>query len=183
MKQQDLDDARMELSIKAKNGIDFITSASIIWVIITFIWTLSYAAYTKSVFTLMASGLMLPLAIIFSKVYKAQWKIQDNALQPLGLILNIAQLFYFPFLILCLIKFPNYFILAYAVITGAHFFPYSWFYNKKAFGFFGGLISLGTLVIGLIAQPENMFYIPLYTSVCLVVLGIALQSSSRRDYK
>ena len=177
---QDLDNARIELSVKAKNGVDFITAASLIWITIGIIWAQPYSSYNKSVLTFIASGVMLPLAFAFSKLYKTQWKIEGNPLQPLGLILNFAQLFYFPFLVLCLIKFPNYFVLTYAVITGAHFFPYAWFYNERAYAIFAGVIALGALAIGLIVEVQTMFYVPFFTSLCLVILGSLLFISSRR---
>ena len=93
---------------------------------------------------------------------------------------STSRIYYFPFLILCLIKFPEYFILAYAVITGAHFFPYTWFYKEKAYGFFAGIISLGALIIGLMVSPNQIYYIPIFTSICLGALGIVFFISSRR---
>ncbi len=180
MTTQDLTNLRIELSVRAKNGVDFITSAAIIWLLISMIWTFSFSAYNKSVFSLIVSGVMLPLAFGFSKVYKTQWKIETNPLQPLGIILNLAQLFYFPFLVLCLLKFPNYFILAYAVITGAHFFPYAWFYKERIYGIIAGLISIGSLVIGLVVSSEYIYLIPVYTAVCLVILGSILFYSYKR---
>lgn len=179
MTMQDLDNARIELSIKAKNGVDFITSASLIWFAISLIWAQPYSSYDKSVLTLIASGAMLPLAFGLSKMYKTKWKIEHNPLQPLGLILNFAQLFYFPFLVLCLIKFPDYFILTYAVITGAHFFPYAWFYKERVYGVFAGIISFGSLIIGLIFSEEDMFYLPVFTGICLIFLAFILYFSQR----
>ncbi len=92
--KESFDKLRLELSIKAKNGLDFILAASVIWLVISFIWTLSYSSYDKSVLTFVIGGLMLPLAILLSKVLKTTWVIQSNPLQPLGLWLNFAQLFY-----------------------------------------------------------------------------------------
>jgi hypothetical protein len=40
--KENVDALRMELSIKAKNGIDFIIAVSITWLIITYVWTLPY---------------------------------------------------------------------------------------------------------------------------------------------
>lgn len=182
MTQLELDNTRLELSVKAKNGIDFITAATVVWIIISIIWTLSYTTYSKSVLTFMVGGTMLPLAFGLSKVYKTQWKIKNNPLDPLGLVLNLAQLFYFPFLILCLIKFPDYFILTYAIITGAHFFPYAWFYKEKVYGLFAGLISFGSLVLALSLDTSDIFYIPVYTATCLSIMGALLFRSARQRH-
>ncbi|MEQ8245900.1 hypothetical protein [Fulvivirga sp.] len=180
MKKLELDTLRIELSVKAKNGIDFIIAASIIWISIAFIWTLPYTSYSKSVFTFMIGGLLLPMAFMFSKMFKTDWKVKDNPLQPLGLWFNFAQLFYFPFLIFTLIKYPDYFVMAYAIITSAHFFPYAWFYMEKSYAVMAGLISLGALIMGLNLSSEYTYLIPALMSICLITLAVIIFISYRK---
>ena len=174
MNQNDLDKLRLELSVKAKNGIDFIVAAIIVWSLISFIWTLSYSDYDKSVMTFIVGGPMLPLAFLLSKVFKTTWKVENNPLDPLGLWLNFAQLFYFPMLVFVLIMKPEYFVLCYVIITGAHFFPYAWYYNTKAFAVMAGVISLGSMAIALTVQPANLYLIPLFMVGSLLVLAVWL---------
>jgi hypothetical protein len=178
--QENFDSLRNELSVKAKNGIDFILAASIIWLSIAFIWTLNFSSYNKSVLTFIVGGFMLPLAFLFSKILKTSWKIKDNPLEPLGLWLNFAQLFYFPFLVFVLIKMPDYFIMVYAVITGGHFFPYSWYYKTPWFAILAGLIVVGALFLGLVLPVDKMFLLPLSMSLSLVVLTILLWIDARK---
>lgn len=95
--QSNFDQLRIQLSVKAKNGLDFIVAASIVWLIIAYLWTLGYTAYDKSVLTFCVGAIMLPVALLFSKVFKTTRTLKNNPLNPLGLWLNFAQLFYFPF--------------------------------------------------------------------------------------
>lgn len=178
-----LDKLRNDLSIRAKNGIDFIAAASILWAAISFLWTLEYSSYDKSMGTFIISGIMLPLALVLSKVFKTEWKIKKNPLQPLGIWLNLAQLFYFPFLIFILLKIPDYFVMTYAIITGAHFFPYGWFYKESSYVIIGGFISIGALIIGLSIGPEMPYLIPLLTMVALIILGLILSASYKSKMK
>ena len=71
-----------------------------------------------------------------------------------GLWLNFAQLFYFPFLVFILLAYPEYFIMTYAIITGAHFFPYAWYYKSAPYAIMAGIISVGAMVLGLFLSPE-----------------------------
>ncbi len=174
MTTENLDKLRIELSVKSKNGIDFTMAAGIIWLFIAFLWTLSFKPYDKAIFVFIAGGPLLPLAFLFSKLLKTNWKIKDNPLQSLGLWLNFAQLFYFPFLIFTMIKMPDYFIMVYAIITGGHFFPYSWFYKTIWYAIFGGIIVLGVLLLGLNLPNEKMYYVAIYTSITLFILTILL---------
>jgi hypothetical protein len=118
-----------------------------------------------------------------SKLLKINWRIQDNPLQPLGLWFNFAQLFYFPFLIFILIKFPDYFLMTYAIITGAHLFPYAWFYNEIPYAVMAGIISVGVMIIGLIVPVEQMFLIAVYIGAALAILGLLLVLSYQKKQK
>lgn len=177
------DKMRLELSVKSKNGIDFTFAAGLIWLLISFIWCMKYSAYNRSVLTFMAGSLLLPLAFLFSKLFKTTWKNKGNPLQPLGLWINFAQLFYFPILIIVLLKWPEYFVTVYAIITGAHFFPYAWFYKTNVYAIFAGIITAGTFILMLNIPIVKIFLIPLCTGICLILLTIALYFDSRKKYK
>jgi hypothetical protein len=63
-----LNNLRNQLSVEAKNGIDFTLSATIIWAVIAFIWQMETTAYNKSVLVFIAGGPLLPMAFMFSKI-------------------------------------------------------------------------------------------------------------------
>lgn len=177
---ESLDKLRDDLSLKARNGIDFTLSATLIWLLVAFIWSLSIDSYNKSVLVFMVSSLLLPTALGLSKILKTQWKIEGNPLQPLGLWLNFAQLFYFPFLIFVLIKMPDYFVMTYAIITGAHLFPYAWFYRTKWYAVIAGLIAVGSLILALILPGQQMFIVALFTCSLLFILSAGLYFNLRK---
>lgn len=172
MEQKNFAELKLEIQLQAKNGIDFILSAGILWLFISYIWILEYSAYNKSIFTFMVGAALLPLAFGLSKALNTNWKVANNPLQPLGLWLNFAQLIYFPFLIFILLKYPDYFIMAYAIITGAHLFPYAWFYDEMGYAVCAVLISVGALLITLNIDLENTWLVPLFTSVVLFLLTL-----------
>ncbi|WP_238719004.1 DUF7010 family protein [Pelagihabitans pacificus] len=171
MEQKRLKKLKTEIQLQAKNGIDFILAAGILWLAISYIWTLEYTSYNTSIFTFMFGAVLLPLAFGLSKILGTNWKVKDNPLQPLGLWLNFAQLVYFPFLIFTLIKYPDYFIMAYAIITGAHLFPYAWFYDELGYAACAIIISIGTLLITLNIEVELIWTVPLFTSIILFLLA------------
>lgn len=171
MEHKDFKRLKMQIQLQAKNGIDFILAAAIIWLSIAYIWTLELSAYNKSVITFMVGAILLPLAFGLSKLLKTNWKVKGNPLQPLGLWLNFAQLIYFPFLIFILIKYPDYFIMTYAIITGAHLFPYAWFYDEIGYAVWSILIAVGALLFTLNIPAEDVWMVPLFTSVMLFLLS------------
>jgi hypothetical protein len=183
MEQNSLAKLKTEIQFQAKNGIDFILSAGILWLMITYIWTLEYTSYNGSIFTFMIGAILLPIALGLSKILKTNWKVKDNPLQPLGLWLNFAQLIYFPFLIFILIKYPDYFVMSYAIITGAHLFPYAWFYDEVGYAVWAIIISIGSLLITLNSEIEKIWIVPLYTSIMLFTLAgwILMRLQNRKN--
>jgi len=181
MQKQAFEKLRLELSVQAKNGVDFIAAATVIWLIVAYIWSLPHSPYTKSIFTFIVGSGTIPLAWLFSKILKTNWKVANNPLEPLGLWLNFAQLFYFPFLVFILLKYPLYFVMTYAIITGAHFFPYAWYYKSSAYAVMAGIISVGSMVLGLRLPAERMYYIPLLMAGSLIVLAVLLFLSYKRN--
>ena len=180
MEQPPFNRLKAELQLKARKGIDFITAASVVWLLIYGIWTLESPAFTKSIFTFMIGAILLPLALGFSKLFKTQWKIEGNPLQPLGLWLNFAQLIYFPFLFFLLYRNPDYFIMGYAIITGAHLFPYAWLYDEIGYAITAVLISVGALVLSLFWGVSTMGFIPLYTALLLLLLGFRIYFGGKK---
>ena len=172
MKKHTLNELKLEIQVNAKNGIDFILSAGIVWSLIAYVWTFEFTSYEKSVITLMVGAILLPMAYGFSKIFKTNWKVKDNPLQPLGLWLNFAQLIYFPFLIFILIKYPDYFIMTYAIITGAHLFPYAWFYDEIGYAIWAIFISLGSLILMLNVEPKMTWTVPLFTAILFFLFAI-----------
>ena len=133
---------RNELSVRGKNGVGFLLSATVVWSIITIIFLQSIEIHQKNIYMLYSTGLMFPLSVGMSTLIKADWKLKNNPLGNLGLFLNLAQIIYFPILIWGIIKSPNDAIMFFAIITGAHFFPYGWFYNAKAYYVMAPMISV-----------------------------------------
>ncbi len=161
-----------ELIKESKKGVDFIVAACIIWIIITFVWTLQTVPYSKSVLTFIAGGLLLPIALLLSKVFKTNWKLKHNPLLALGLYLNFAQLFYFPFIIFFLIQEPIYFVMSYAIITAAHLFPYAWLYDHRGYAIIAGIGSVGSFLLAINVSHEHMYFVPMFIASCLLVLAI-----------
>lgn len=172
MKNIQIQSYKDELSLESKKGLDFIVAAGLIWAIIAYIWTLPYTAYNKSVLTFVAGGLLMPLAYLMSKLLKTNWKIKNNPLQALGLYLNFAQLFYFPFIVFFLIEDPNYFVMGYAIITAAHLFPYTWLYDCKGYAIIAMVGSVGSFLLALNVTHSQMYYVPLFITLILAILMV-----------
>ncbi|XQY93067.1 DUF7010 family protein [Metabacillus sp. HB246100] len=173
-------DLRNDVSISAKNGISFLCSGVFIWVLMTIIYFLPMKIGLQNILALYSTGLMLPLAILLSRMIKVKWNDKENPLSRLGLILNVAQFIYFPIIFWMLFSNPNEFIVFFAIVTGAHFFPYGWLYKAKAYYWFAPIISIAVFIIGSYVGDEFIWLIPMTVPILLVILISFLYTDYRR---
>ncbi|WP_231686985.1 hypothetical protein [Bacillus sp. JCM 19034] len=166
----ELNKTRNELSVKGKNGMGFLLSAIVIWSIITIIFLQPIEIQQKNIFMLCSTGLMFPLSIAMSSLIKAEWTFKNIPLGELGLFLNLAQIIYFPILIWGMIKSPTDAVMFFAIITGAHFFPYGWFYNAKPYYIMAPVISVVILALGIFLNGDQLWLIPLSMAIILFIL-------------
>lgn len=164
-----INELRFDLSIKGKNGIGFLLAGSIIWIVISIIFLLDLDIFTQNISLFFASGAMFPLALFFSKLIKADWKMDDNPLSTLGLILNLAQLIYFPLVFWAFVQEPTIMMMVYAAITGAHFYPYGWFYQATSYYIIAPILTVLVVVF-------QAIQFPLWSVSLLMVSGLLILS-------
>ncbi|RWZ58754.1 hypothetical protein EQV77_07260 [Halobacillus fulvus] len=170
---------RKELALFNKNGIAFLSSASIVWVLISLVFMLPFEVGTQNILMLYATGLTFPVAVMLSKWMDIDWKSKENPLNSLSLYLNMAQFIYFPILFWAFLKSPTSAVLFFAVITAAHLYPYGWLYATKAFYFFAPVLSTILVIIGLFFVSDQLWMIPLTMAASLLLLNVVLY----QDYK
>lgn len=166
-------DVRNELSIRGKNGLPFLMSAVVVWLIILGIFLLPLGIKEQNIYLFFSTGIMFPLAILISKLIKADWQFPDQALGELGLYFNLSQFLYFPIIFWAFAKSREEMVMIFAIITGAHLFPYGWLYRAKPFYFAAPIIALIIMFIGL-QEQIGLWVIPMAMSVLLTILNIFL---------
>ncbi|GGM18750.1 hypothetical protein GCM10011351_00700 [Paraliobacillus quinghaiensis] len=97
---------RNELSLRGKNGLPFLMAAAVVWVVFLVIFLLEMSIETKNILAFYGTGLMFPLAVVISKLIRADWRMNDHPFGILGLYINLAQLIYFPILFWAFSKSP-----------------------------------------------------------------------------
>ena len=120
---------------------------------------------------LVSTGMMFPLAVGISTLLKADWKLEDNPLNMLGLIINLAQFAYFPFIFWAFAKSPEQVVLFFAIITAAHFFPYGWYYESKAYYMIAPLVAVMITVVGWTLGASQLWLIPTVMVGSLIILA------------
>lgn len=132
-----------------KCGAHFISASLVIWIFICVVNFLDMTQFYKNVMSLYSSALLVPLALLFSKIYKIKFSDKDNPLNSAGIFFALNQMLYVLVVILVWMIKPEQMITAYAIVVGAHFLPYSWLYDSLTYKLAAILIPVLAFVFAL----------------------------------
>ncbi|MCW1927733.1 DUF7010 family protein [Bhargavaea beijingensis] len=168
-----------DLALRNKNGLPFLLSGVVVWTLITAAFLLPIELRLQNIILLALTGLLFPVAVGLAGLLKADWKSKDNPLGSLGLVCNLAQFAYFPLVFWALGSRPEAMVFIFAVIAGAHFLPYGWLYDTKAYYLMAPVMAIISTLVGWAAPTDSLWAVPLAFLILLSILNGWLYA----DYK
>ena len=167
MNKEEMVRAKKDYAASQKCGAHFISASLIIWIFICAVNLINLTQYYKNVLSLYSSALLVPLALLFSKIYKIKFSDKDNPLNSAGLFFALNQMIYLLVVILVWMIKPEQMITAYAIVVGAHFLPYSWLYDSLTYKLIAILIPVLSF---LLALAHMVIFIPMLMIVFDVIM-------------
>lgn len=172
--EKNLFDQMQERIIRSqKRGIHFIIASVILWAGISVIRMLDLPVMMQNMLTFCMSTPLMPIAYLMSKLLHIPFQDKENPLSVIGIILAVAQIPYLLIVMWVYSTMPNQMVMVYAIVTGAHFLPYGWYYKSKAYYVFAVLIPIISLVVGCnfhsIAVAVSMMMMELVLVMALMV--------------
>lgn len=177
-----LDELRMDCSIKQKKGLHFILASVIIWIALFFIHSTSLPILTKNLLTFCVTAPLLPIAYFISRLMKVDFQNKLNPLNNLGVMFSLNQMLYLLIAMWIYPTIPEKMIMVIAMIFGAHLLPYGWLYQSKSYYIFSVLIPLFALYIGTNFAPAILTLFMIGVEVIFSILLI-LENSKLEKLK
>jgi len=144
-----LEEMRLDCSIKQKKGLHFILASIIIWSAVTGIHFTSLPILLKNLLTFCFTAPLMPLAYMISRMIKVNFTNKGNPLTNLGLLFSFNQILYLLIAMWVYPTVPEKMVMIVAMIFGAHLLPYSWLYQSKSYMVMSVIIPIIALIIGL----------------------------------
>lgn len=168
----DLEELRLDCSIKQKKGLHFILTSVIIWVALCIVHMTPLSIFMKNLLTFCVLGLLLPIAFFFSKIIKVDFQAKENPLTNLGVLFSVNQILYILIAMWAFQAAPEKMLMLIAMIFGAHLLPFSWLYTSKSYMVFAIAVPLLALLVGVNFEPYilagMMFLIEIAFSISLI---------------
>lgn len=175
MNKEEMSFAKRAYADSQKCGAHFISASLVIWIFICVVNFLNLTQYYKNVFSLYSSALLVPLALLFSKLYGIKFSDKDNPLNSAGLFFALNQMIYLLVVILVWMIRPEYMIAAYAIVVGAHFLPYNWLYDSLTYKLVAILIPVLTFAFTLTHMIQLIPAIMIVFDVVMLVVFLGLK--------
>lgn len=168
-----LQELKADCRKKQKRGLPFILASVPLWLVILVIHILPLPVLTKNLYTFFCSAPLVPLAYFISKVIGVDFQNKDNPLSKLGLIFTVNQIGYLLIVMWVYAAIPDKMVMVYAMVFGAHLFPYGWLYQSKTYYILSVIVPIGVLILGLqynaVMIAIFMFIIEIVFCCCLII--------------
>ena len=134
-----------------KKGLPFVLASVVIWGLILVVQALNLDISVKNMCTFVCCVLLMPLAILFARLVKADiFKKMVNPLNKLALLCTLNQFLYILIVMWAFSRKPDAMLMIYAMVFGAHLLPFGWLYDSKAYTVISIAETIGALVINML---------------------------------
>ena len=168
-----LNELKRDAQETMRKGLPFVLASVVIWVLILAVQFLNFDIGTVNLCTFVCCCLLMPLAILFARLVKADiFKKMVNPLNKLALLCTLNQFLYILIVMWAFSRKPDAMLMIYAMVFGAHLLPFGWLYDSKAYTVVSIAETVGALVIsqlwgniptaGFIAAGEIVLSVLLY---------------------
>lgn len=144
-----LDQMRLDCSLKQKKGLHFILASVVIWCALIWVHVSTLPVLTKNLVTFCCTAPLMPLAYFISKIIKVDFQNKDNPLTNLGILFSVNQMLYLLIAMWVYSAVPEKMLMVMAMIFGAHLLPYGWLYRSNAYMALSVAIPILSLIVGL----------------------------------
>ena len=175
----DINELRREAQTIQKNGAPYMMASVIIWSLITIIRLLPISIYAMNLSAFCSSMLLVPLALIFSKMIGADiFRKTNNPINKLGILCTCNQMLYILIVMWAFSQKPECMLMIYAMVFGAHLMPFSWIYESRTYLVMSLVITIGSLVIGSFLGDVVM---GVFLAMCQIVTSTLLLLECRKN--
>lgn len=160
----ELNQAKINLQLTTQKGLHIIIGGIIFWIIASISGMLLPKSIVIWVY-LIGIGSIFPLGIVIAKILKIDIFAIENPLGRLASIIGGINLLNIPLVLIIYFNQPSWLPFIVGITAGAHFLPYIWIYDSKAYGFLSVFTVLASSICGFLFMSKIFIILPISLSV------------------
>jgi hypothetical protein len=155
-----LDQLKTEIIASSKRGYPILVAGALFFLVLAL---LPAVLPLRTVQLIWVLGLIVifPAGILLGRLFGIEVITRSNPLGTLGGLIAGTQAFYLPVFIAVYQFQPQLLPLTIGVLGGAHFLPYAWLYNSRAYLFVALGTGLAAFILGGAFMASSLLLVPL----------------------
>jgi len=180
--QSEIDAVRQQAILSSLAGFPFLLVFAFAW---TIAGALSYVVPRDIAPWIYVFGGIpaMPIAIALERRLGYVRAADPDTLLPLTLQILFVQIVAFPAILLVWEASPDFVPVALAAVVGAHFLPFQWVYCTKLYGILGVVVSVGPLVLAVLAGEQALHYTGFFVGAALLVGALVARAHARATWR
>ena len=174
-----LDQLKEEIIASSKRGYPILVAGALFFLVLALMPTILPLRTVQLIWVL---GLIVifPAGILLGRLLGIEVITRSNSLGTLGGLIAGTQAFYLPVFIAVYQFRPDLLPLTIGVLGGAHFLPYAWLYNSRAYLFVALGTGLAAFILGGAFMASSLLLVPLAIAFVYAIGTIWILQENRQ---
>ncbi|MEK4800120.1 hypothetical protein MHI02_00575 [Oceanobacillus sp. FSL K6-0118] len=169
-----------DLMQRTKKGVTMFYVGSLYWFLMGILGLFDMHINLLGLIYLIGIGTLFPLGILVSNLLKIDFIAKGNELSNFAGVIGGMQLFFAPILIIIYMEKIEWLPFFIAVLTGAHFLPFSVLYKSKGFIFQSMAVVLFSSIVGFVFMDYVYKILPFGLGIIYLITIILLLNENKK---
>jgi hypothetical protein len=173
-----LDELKLEIIRSSRRGYPILLAGALFFAILAVLPAL-VPLQTVRLLWMVGLVIIFPLGILIGLLLGIEVITRRNPLGTLGGLIAGRQMFYLPVFMAVYQFKPELLPLTIGLLGGAHFLPYAWLYNSRAYVFTALAMGIATFVLGGPFMSSALRLVPIALALIYIIATLWLLAENR----
>lgn len=177
----DLQTMKLDLARRSRRGLPNILAAVGLWSAFGVLGMMLPDTPQRALIYLFGAGLLLPLGLLIAALLRIDLFARGNPLALLGGYLGGLQILFIPLMIGAYLATPQFVPWYLGVLVGAHFLPFAWLYESRAYLFGSIVTAIAAALTGWLLPTQTYVATPVAVVTALLLTALLLRRECMGD--
>jgi hypothetical protein len=175
-----MDHVKFDLIKRTKKGVIMFYIGTVYWLLLGVLSFTEIHMNLLGLIYFIGAGMLFPLGILISNLMQVDFVAKSNPLSSIAGVIGGMQILFIPINIFIYMENIEWLPFFVAVLTGAHFLPFSPLYNSKAYIFQAiGVVGFSTM-IGFVWMDSIYTILPFGLAIIYFITSLMLKSENKK---
>lgn len=177
----DLTTLKRDIATRSRRGLPNILAGAGLWATFGVLGAVLPDTPQRALIYLCGAGMLLPLGMLVAAIMRVDLFAKGNPLAVLGGYLGGLQMLFIPLMAGAYTATPSFVPWYMGVLVGAHFLPFAWLYDSRAYLIGAIGTTVAAALSGWLLPAATYLVTPFAVTLLLLVMALLLRSEIAAD--